>query len=251
MEIYVLKLILLFVAGFFSAIINTIAGGGSFFTVPLLIFMGLPPTVANGTNRLGVFMQSFAGIKQFRSYGLFPWRLGVHISIPATAGALLGAYMATIVSDDAFRKYFAVFMVLMTLLTFVKPKVTTDISDMKFTPAKWVALYVVFFFVGIYGGFIQAGVGFLFLAAMVITGADLLTGNVLKLFVVMVFTFFALIIFIISGKVNFFLGLVLAAGSSFGAIFGAKLSVKKGNKFIQRFVVVAVIFFAVLLLLKK
>jgi len=250
MDLYILKLILLFAAGFVSAVINTIAGGGSFFTVPLLIFMGLPPTVANGTNRLGVFMQSLAGLKQFRSYGLFPWKLGILISIPATVGAVYGAYLATVVSDDAFRKYFAVFMVIMTLFTFLKPKTNIDVKSIKLTPFKWVLVYILFFFVGVYGGFIQAGVGFLFLAAMVVTGTDLLTGNVLKLFVVMVFTFFALVIFIYSGKVDFFLGLVLAAGSVLGALYGAKLSIKKGNKFIQRFVVVSVIFFAVLLLLK-
>ena len=152
---------------------------------------------------------------------------------------------------DAFRKYFAVFMVLMTLVTFIKPKAPKDLNELKFTPARWVMLYVLFFFVGIYGGFIQAGVGFMFLASMVVTGTDLLTGNVLKLFVVTIFTFFALVVFIIGGKVNFFLGLVLAAGSSLGAVFGAKISVKKGNRFIQRFVVVAVIFFAVLLLVRK
>lgn len=251
MDLYILKLILLFAAGFVAAIINTIAGGGSFFTVPLLIFMGLPPTVANATNRLGVFAQSLSGITKFRSYGIFPWKLGLHISIPSTIGALIGAYMATIISDDAFRKYFAVFMVLMTLVTFIKPKAPKDLNELKFTPARWVMLYVLFFFVGIYGGFIQAGVGFMFLASMVVTGTDLLTGNVLKLFVVTIFTFFALVVFIIGGKVNFFLGLVLAAGSSLGAVFGAKISVKKGNRFIQRFVVVAVIFFAVLLLVRK
>lgn len=252
MDLYALKLIVLFAAGFVSAIINTIAGGGSFLTVPLLIFMGLPPTVANGTNRLGVFMQSLSGINKFRSYGMFPWKLGIRISIPATAGALLGAYLATIVSDDAFKKYFAVFMVLMTLLTFLKPKVAKrDFSDIQLSPAKWALVYVLFFFVGIYGGFIQAGVGFLFLAAMVMTGSDLVTGNALKLFVVMVFTLFALIVFIINGKVDFFLGFILAAGSTLGAVVGAKLSVKRGEKFVRKFVVAAVIIFAVLLLFKN
>ncbi|PLX67707.1 MAG: integrase [Denitrovibrio sp.] len=251
MDLYVLKLIALFAAGFVSAIINTIAGGGSFLTVPLLIFMGLPPTVANGTNRLGVFMQSLSGINKFRSYGMFPLKLGIQISIPATAGALVGAYMATIISDEMFRKYFAVFMVLMTLVTFLKPKKPVNFSDVKLTPAKWVLVYILFFFVGVYGGFIQAGVGFLFLAAFAVTGADLVTGNALKLFVVMVFTFFALIIFIYSGKVDFFLGFILAAGSSLGAIVGAKISVKKGEKFVRKFVVVAVITFAVLLLVRN
>lgn len=248
MDYYLLKLILLFAVGFAAGVINTIAGGGSFFTVPVLIFMGLPPTVANATNRLGVFMQSLAGLNKFRTMGVFPWKLGVLISIPATVGALFGAYLATIISDDAFRQYFAVFMVLMTLLTFIKPKARVNPAEIKLSPAKWVMVYFIFFLVGIYGGFIQAGVGFLILAAVTFAGIDLITGNVIKLFVAMVFTVFALVIFIISGKVDFFLGLVLGCGSALGAVTGAKISLDRGEKFVQRFVVVAVIFFAVLLL---
>ncbi|WP_022850713.1 sulfite exporter TauE/SafE family protein [Limisalsivibrio acetivorans] len=249
MDFYILKLILLFVSGYIAGIINTIAGGGSFLTIPILIFLGLPPTVANATNRLSVFMQSLSGLRKFREHKVLPLKFGLIISIPATVGALMGAYMATIVSDVAFKKYLAVFMVLMTLLTFLNPGKMLESRDVPISPAKWVFLTVAMFIVGIYGGFIQAGVGFLFLAAMSITGYDLLRGNALKMFVVLVLTTFSLIIFIASGKVNFFLGLVLGVGSVLGAHTGASLSVKKGNKFIQRFVVVAVISFAVLLLL--
>ena len=94
LESPVVQAILLLVVGAFAGFINTLAGGGSFLTLPLLIFMGLPPTVANGTNRLAIFLQCLFASAKFHSYGVFPARFALLVSIPAVAGALLGAHIA-------------------------------------------------------------------------------------------------------------------------------------------------------------
>jgi hypothetical protein len=247
-----MKEILLFLVGILTGFVNVIAGGGSFLTIPLLIFMGLPPTVANGTNRLGIFLQSLFAVRKFHQYGVFPVKFAIFAAIPATLGSLLGAYWATIISENSFKKYLAILMIVITLITMYNPlnKLKTK-QDEDFSLRRKIVIFIVFFLIGIYGGFIQAGVGFLILAGMMLTGYDLVAGNAVKTFVILIFTLFALVIFIMNAKVNFTLGLILGAGSIIGANLGTTVSVKKGNKFIQYFVTVCIIIFAIKLLLYK
>jgi uncharacterized membrane protein YfcA len=245
-----IKLILLVLIGIVSGFINILAGGGSFLTVPVLIFMGLPPTVANATNRLSIFMQSMSAVKSFHGYGVLDLKFTLIVSIPAIAGGIFGTYLAMIVSDAAFKKYLALFMVLMTLATFLKPDKMLQKREVKYTYGRWILIWLTFFLIGMYGGFIQAGVGFLVLAGMLLTGYDFVAGNATKTFTIMLFTVVSLGMFIAKGMVVYVPGLALGVGSIIGAILGTRVTVTKGNVFIQRFVTVAVIFFAVLLFFK-
>lgn len=239
----------LFIVGVIAGVINTMAGGGSFLTLPLLIFMGLPPTVANATNRLGVFLQGLVGVGKFYQYNVFPVKFSFIVAIPAVFGGLLGAYFATIISDDSFKRYLGIMMIVVTIITLYKPfkKVDGD-TEIIISKQKWIVLIISFFFIGIYGGFIQAGVGFFILAGMSITGYNLVSSNAVKMFVVLVFTIFSLGIFMIEGKVDYTLGLILGAGNIVGTLIGTKISINKGHEFIQKVVVVCVIIFAIKLL---
>ncbi|MGA1861654.1 TSUP family transporter [Deferribacter thermophilus] len=240
--------ILLFIVGVVSGFINVLAGGGSFLTIPLLIFMGLPPTVANGTNRLGVFLQSLFAVRKFHQYKVFNAKFALAVSIPATMGAIFGAYLATIISDAAFKKYLAIIMIVITFISILNPVKNIQSKDMEYSFKRKVVLFLVFFLIGIYGGFVQAGVGFLILAGITLTGFNLVEGNAIKTFVIMVFTIFALIIFIANNKVDFVLGLILGVGNIIGALLGTKVTVEKGHNFIQKVVIVCIIIFAIKLL---
>jgi len=250
------KLILLAGVGLIAGFTNVVAGGGSFLTLPVLIFTGLPGPVANGTNRIGILIQNLFAIWRFRKLKVFPWRFGLIITIPAVAGAVLGAYLATEISDAAFKKVLAFIMVLITFVSlYFKPtkkleeRTHSGDSLHRVSRKKWLLLIAAFFLVGIYGGFVQAGVGFLILSAIVLSGYDLVHANSIKVFVVFFFTIIALAIFIAKGQVHFARGLALAVGTTIGGQFGAVASVRKGNVFIQRFVTVAILVFAVKLLL--
>jgi len=246
LDSYPIQLAALFGIGVVSGFINTVAGGGSFLTLPLLIFMGLPGAVANGTNRLGIFLQSLSGISKFRSLGVFPWRFACIVSVPAVFGALLGAHWAVAMGDAAFKRWLALFMVAMTLFSLYKPKGRfAPAGEEAYSPGRWVAILGAFFVIGIYGGFIQAGVGFLLLAGMSLTGYDLVRGNAVKVFVILIFTLFALGVFIHGHKVDYGLGVVLGIGNAVGARVGAKASVKGGEAFIRRFVTVMMMLFAI------
>ena len=240
---------LLFIVGVVTSIINVMAGGGSFLTIPLLIFMGLPPTIANGTNRIGILLQSMFAVKGFLRHKILPVKFTLLLSIPAVIGSLIGAYMASIIDDNAFKQYLIFFMLFITAITLFKRSSTNFDIEKNISPLKWVFLYCIFFIIGIYGGFIQAGVGFFILAGMTSTGFDLLKSNAVKIFLTLIFTFFALIIFVYFGKVNLLLGLVLGAGNIVGAIIGVKIAVKIGPKYIKYVVATCILCFCLLLIL--
>lgn len=251
MDINIFQLLLLLIAGMAAGLLNALAGGGSFMTVPLLIFTGLEPTVANATNRLGIWIQSLFGTRKFSSMGYFPKKYSFRAALPVALGALVGAYLATVVSDAAFKKYFAFFMVLMTLFTFVNTKPKELKTDVEFTVKGFILNTVGFFFIGIYGGFAQAGVGFMMVAASVMSGLDMVRAHAVKLFLNLVAATISVAIFIYAGKVLYLPAIALGIGMSIGAVTAANISVRVSNEFLKRLVSVAIIIFAILLLVLK
>ncbi|MEF3254004.1 MAG: sulfite exporter TauE/SafE family protein [Deferribacterales bacterium] len=241
-----MKLMALFLVGCLTGFINVLGGGGSFLTLPLLIFFGLPATVANGTNRIGILLQNISAILKYRSAGHFPAKFAILVSIPAIIGSVLGAKIAVIITDKSFTKYLALFMFVMTIFTLFNPSKT-----IKFTNRYIYGLvsFIIFLLIGVYGGFIQAGVGFLLLSGTTILGYDLVKGNAVKVFIVFILTAAALPVFIISGKIDYPMGIALGIGNVIGGIIGANVSIKKGVKFIRNFVTVSIIVFAILMLL--
>ena len=105
----------LFATGVAAGALNVVAGGGSFLTLPVLIFLGLPATVANATNRVGILTQNVGAVWGFHRYGVLAWRWALAAAAPAMVGAVLGTWAALEVSDEAFRKLLAFLMVAITL----------------------------------------------------------------------------------------------------------------------------------------
>lgn len=244
--------LLLFGVGFAAGTLNVIAGGGSFLTLPLLIFVGLPATVANGTNRVGIFLQNIAAVWGFHRHGMVDWRYVLWAAVPATAGAGLGAWAAVQMGDRSFQDVLAFLMIVVTLWTLWDPlKKRRVFAAGSSAPPRPGLLALGFFLVGIYGGFVQAGVGFLVLAATTLAGLDLVRGNAVKVLSIMFYTTVALAIFAWQGKVDWALGLALALGNVAGSQLGVHLAVLKGHSWIKGVVTVTVILFAVRLLLTR
>jgi len=241
-----LELGVLVMAGAVAGALNVIAGGGSFLILPLLLFFGLPPALANGTNRVGVMSQNLAGILGFHRHGVFDWAWALKASIPALAGASLGVWAALAVPDFAFRRILSVAMVVVTVWSLLsqgrKPAAAKDLKP----PTHWLVI-AGFFIVGVYGGFIQAGVGFLVLAITSAAGMDLVRGNAVKMLSVMLITLLSLVVFAGAGQVDWPRGLALAVGNWGGAVIGVRMAVLKGHKWLQQVVTVTVILFAILL----
>ena len=96
--------IILIVIGFLAGVINTLAGGGSLFTLPVLIFLGLPPNIANGTNRIAIVMQSLTGTLGYKSKGVSSFPFNIYLGISASIGALIGAQVAIDLDGKLFNK---------------------------------------------------------------------------------------------------------------------------------------------------
>jgi uncharacterized membrane protein YfcA len=249
MDPYFWQLPLLFVVGIIAGILNVLAGGGSLLTLPLLIFMGLPGAMANGTNRVAIFAQNIFAIGSFRKRGVFPVRLGLLCTLPALAGSWVGANLAVSMDDQLFKRVLALVMIGVMIFTAVDPMKKLRSDEMPITPLRGAVILLSFFGVGIYGGFVQAGVGFLIITALLAHGLDLVRINAVKVFVVFFYTFIALGVFIAHGQIDWSLGIALAAGNSLGGWIGPKLAVSKGHDWIKRVVTATVLVFALKLLL--
>lgn len=242
---YPVELIVLAFAGAVAGALNVIGGGGSFLILPLLLFAGLPATLANGTNRVGVLAQNLGGLAGFHRHGKVDWQWSLAASVPALLGAALGVWLALQLPNVAFKRSLSIAMLALTLWSILKPADTTGKRQIK---SPWhPGVMLGFFVVGVYGGFIQAGVGFVVLAVTSYAGLDLLRGNAAKLLIVLLITILSLAVFASSSQVDWPRGLALSVGTLAGSFYGVHLVVFKGQVWLQRVVTATVILFAILL----
>jgi uncharacterized membrane protein YfcA len=225
--------------GFAAGALNVVAGGGSFFTLPLLLFLGLPAPEANGTNRVGVLAQNLSGVWGFHQHQVMEWKWGLTASIPALAGATIGAMIALGMPDFAFRRALSILMLVMTVATLLQRRFLEQQPERRRSPTHW-SMVVGFFLVGVYGGFLQAGVGLLILAMTTVAGLDLVRGNAVKLLCVMLLSLLTLAIFGGGGHVDWPLGLALGLGNFLGALVGVKVAVLRGHRWLEGVVTVVV-----------
>lgn len=242
--------LLVIIVGIITGFINTLAGSGSLLTLPLLIFMGLPANVANGTNRIAILLQSIVGVGGFKQKKVFDWKEGLWLTIPATLGAILGAIVAVDLDEKILNRIIGVLMILMFFMILYKPEkwLNQQTNSAKTKPT--IIRFIIFFAIGFYGGFIQAGVGFFLLAGLVLgVGYDLVKANAVKVLIVLVYTIAALAVFIYNKQVDYFLGILLGVGSMAGAWVGTLVAVNKGAGFIRWFLLAVVFVFALKMLL--
>ncbi len=236
-----LEYLLLIGVGFLAGFINTIAGGGTLLTMPTLIFMGLPPSVANGTNRVAILIQTAIGVKGFQSKGVTTHPFSIYLGISALFGSLIGAQIAVDINAELFNKVLAMIMVLVIVMIVFKPSLSVN-DLVERTKGKYLYIStIIFFFLGIYGGFINAGIGFMMLIILpYVNKLSLVKSNATKVAVVCIYTIGAVIIFALNEKINLKYGLILALGNASGAWFSSRWSVAKGDKVVKIFVVVMV-----------
>ncbi len=235
---------ILVAAGVLVGFINTLAGSGSLISLPLLMFMGLPANVANGTNRIAILLQSLVGTSSFKRQKVFEWSEGIWLALPAVAGSIFGAILAVDLDEKTMTRIIGGLMVFMFFMIILKPEAWVREHAGKVRSRPGIIQIIIFFGIGLYGGFIQAGVGFFLLAGLVLgAGHNLIKANAIKNLVVLLYTPFALAVFIINGQVDWIAGLVLASGNMIGAWIAARMAVKRGAGFV-RIVLLIVVFAA-------
>lgn len=242
-----LIIITLIAVGTIAGFINVTAGGGSTLTLPTLIFLGLESSLANGTNRIAILIQNISAIYSFKKEKYHQFKTSLKLSLLTLPGAIAGAILAVQINDVLFQNILGIIMIGVVITILIPQKNNVSESN-KFYHI--IPLFVSMFGIGFYGGFIQVGVGFLIMASLRhLAKLNLVLINMHKVFVVLIYTIPALIIFLVTNNVNWFYGLSLAVGNAIGGWWGAKLSVKKGELFIKG-VLVAAVFLMSLKLLK-
>ena len=239
------NILLLFGVGLIAGVINTLAGGGSLLTLPALIFLGLPPNIANATNRIGVFFNGLMSWGGYHSKGVKAEKYDLWLGATSFIGAVLGSYVAVDIKGETFNRILAAIIVfIVAYMVFGKRLQSGD--RVKTTKKSKIIGLITFFFIGIYGGFIQAGVGYLIIASMsFIHNYGMVKINMIKSLTVLIYTLSALGVFIYSGLINWELGLALAAGNGAGGWLTSRWSTKVNEKYIRYFVMVTAIAFAI------
>lgn len=240
------SVLILLGVGIISGFMNVVAGGGSSLTLPALIFLGLDSTVANGTNRIAIIIQNISAIHAFKNENYHQFGMSMKLSLMTLPGTIAGALFALSIDDEIFQKILGIIMIGVIISMIIPgPKNNTNMSSGKIP---W-TVHLSMFGIGLYGGFMQVGIGFMIMATLLyLMRFNLVIVNMHKVFIVLILTIPAFIIFLISGNINWQLGISLAAGNALGAWWAAKLSVKKGESFIKTILIAAVFIMALKLL---
>jgi len=241
--------LLIWIAGVLVGFINTLSGNGSVISLPLLIFAGLPANVANGTNRVGIALQNMVGAASFYQKKVLDVRAAFILGIPAVIGSLAGSKIAVSLDETILRRVIGAAMVLMLILILARPRrwLHGKVEVLQGIP-HW-HHFLIFFAIGLYGGFIQIGVGIFLLSGLVLgLGYNLVRANAVKVGINFLFTVASLLVFQSSGQVEWIPGLVLAAGTGVGAWFAARVAVEKGAALVHRLLIAVVIISALYLL---
>ena len=246
MEFEFWQLFLLAGVGVLSGFLNVVAGGGSLLALPVLIFMGLPGNMANGTNRVAIVAQNVSAFTSFSRKGYSELGTMLTLALCAVPGAALGAYLGTQVSGELFNRILGGLMIVLLILMSTKPRdaVVTE------KPRRLVLGHILMVAVGFYGGFIQAGVGFFLMAVLYrVVGLDLVRVNAFKVFIIGIYTLVALGIFADKGQVLWLAGASLAAGTTIGGWIGAHYTIKRGERLIRVVLNVVLVVMAIRLLI--
>jgi len=242
----------LVVVGVVAAVINSIAGGGSFLVLPVLMAAGLPPSVANGTVRVGVVFSCVTSALTFQSKGLLDWKKLLPIAPGMVLGAWIGAELANSLEEEWLRTSFGLVLVAWAVVLLLRPGRFLEAREEAREEARGmgVAGHAMALAIGVYGGFIQAGVGFPLMALLIYwLGMDALRGNAIKVALVLVFTVPAFAVFLRDGNIAWLEAGALVLGNMIGGWAGTRWQIRAGVKLIRVFVVVMVTISGVLLLL--
>lgn len=240
MEFWIYPLLVL--AGFAAGFINTLAGAGSVITLAVLNLAGLSLPVANGTNRVAILFQTALAVGRFKKQGKLSVRPHLGIILPAIVGGILGALIAGQVSSLVLRRSIGICMALTLVPLLLNPSRWLEGNSVREAKGAGPVQMISFFLVGLYGGYVQLGVGVFLLTALVLAaGLDLVRGNAVKLLIAFCYTVPALTIFVMNDLVRWDLGLTLAAGNMLGAWVATHEAAKRGAPFIRWLLIVVVI----------
>lgn len=228
------QIALLVSVGVVAGFLNVMAGGGSLLTVPVMVFLGLPGPVANGTNRIAILAQNVTAIATFARKGFKDYKLSLTLALCAVPGAAIGAMVGTQLEGVWFNRALAVVMIAVMLIMHFDRGAKEQSAGHKPSRKQLINGHLLMVGAGFWGGFIQLGVGFILMPILNrVMGLDLVRTNMHKVFIIAVYTLVALSVFASQLELLWVVGLALAVGNSIGGYLGAHFTVSKGERLIR------------------
>lgn len=240
MELVWWEIAILIMGGFAAGIVNVMAGGGSILTVPIMMFLGVPGSIANGTNRITIVAQNASAIVVFLRHGVPHARLCLTLTLVAIPPALLGAFASTKLNDQQFEGLLAAVMIVVLILM-QAPQDKVEYAGER-EPKNLLLGHALMALAGFWGGFIQIGMGFVVLPIMHrVMGLSLVDTNILKVFIIFIYTLLAVFVFAATSEVLWIVGAIAAIGTVAGGMVGARLTLSHGEQLIRRVLTAALI----------
>jgi uncharacterized membrane protein YfcA len=245
------------VAAFVAGAINSIAGGGTLISFPALMYIGVPPVMANATNTVAIWPGSFAGVLGFREDIKKLQRWLLWLMIPSLLGGLAGALILLHTPEKTFARIVPLLILGATLLLAAQEMITRKLNRFLSShenPSRgWIIFAFTFqFLVSIYGGYFGAGMGILMLAALGLIGMhDMHQMNGLKNLLAICINGVAAMYFALHGAVVWSHVLIMAVASILGGFAGARLAHRLGRKFVRGAVVAIGLVMTIVLFFKR
>ena len=232
-------LALLVVAGFFSAFVDSVVGGGGLISLPALLLTGLPPTMALGTNKMASCMGSLTSSLSFLRSGKIDMKLVKYLFWLSLVGAACGVVTVQQIPSQFLRPLVVVLLIGVSIYTIFRKNWGSENTYRGLTRRMFTLSCIVAFSIGFYDGFFGPGTGSFFAIGFVaLAGFNLAKATAHSKLLNFTSNVAALIFFALGGKLVWSVGLFMAVGQFIGARLGSKMVIKQGGRLIRPLVVI-------------
>jgi uncharacterized membrane protein YfcA len=243
------SLLVIFVTGIIGSSFGTLVGGTSLITIPILIFLGLPPHTAIGTDRLGITGLTSVGWYKFHEKGLIHYPIALMMGTAAVVGSFFGANLVLQISMTLLKKIIALVTVFLLILAIGQPKLGVERRDRLIKRHEYGMGIFMSFIVGIYGGFYGAMAGtFLLYIALFPFKQTFLEGTATLKPSSFMMTLMAAFVFARKGAIDYPMAIAMFLGCAIGSYIGAHYSDRIGNVWIRRLFILIVLIMVIKLL---
>ena len=216
--------------GVVSGFMNTVASSGTAVTLPMMIFWGIDPLVANATNRLPVFVGFFTSVVNFSKSGKIPWKNSLLLAIPVGIGTAIGAIFVGSLPKEYTEIFVSIALLISLILILLNPRKFLVTKNIGIQPLDW-RIILLMFGIGIWAGIIVLDSAIFVLFALVLfMRYDLIKANAIKSVLILTVGLVSIVIFLYSGKVDWTVGILLSLGSIFGSYAGSKFAMQESSR---------------------
>lgn len=240
---------IIFSVGFIASFIGATTGGGGLISIPVLIFLGFNPAVAIGTVKLGAIGSIATGWYGFHRGKKINYRVGIPAAIIAGAGSIIGAHLLISAPKHMINPIIGLLMILTLAVILIKKAGLKTSDHTAISHSRYLFGLILFFFIGIWGGFLGGEGTFISYILILVFGATFLESAGTRKVITFTVTVFSFILLARHNLVDWQAGIIILLGMSLGSYFGVRYGLKKGDEFVRKLFAIIVTIMAIKLML--